>query len=253
MDTNALSVFSYNGNDITFNSEDGIMVNATEMAKPFGKRPNDYLNLPSTKELIECVTRKYGITQDQLIKTIKGNFSDGSQQGTWMQEDLALDFAQWLSVDFRLWCNDRIKELLKKGYVIANPDSFAGQNELLNTKKENLLLIGKVNELQKKLDDIDLKEQKRIANSYKVFNDLTAEKMLLQSRMEDSDTYLKDFFVRFYKVQVNYGHLLQVKRAAKAIRKLIGDISDMLDYPDPELPDFKETKDYIGKVKKQDK
>ena len=251
MDTNALSVFSYNGNDITFNSGDGILINATEMAKPFGKRPVDYLRLPSTNELIEAIVRKSHNSKEDLYFTQAGSPENGG--GTWMQEDLALDFAQWLSVDFRLWCNDRVKELLKKGYVIANPDSFAGQNELLNTKKENLLLIGKVNELQKKLDDIDLKEQKRIANSYKVFNDLTAEKMLLQSRMEDSDTYLKDFFVRFYKVQVNYGHLLQVKRAAKAIRKLIGDISDMLDYPDPELPDFKETKDYIGKVKKQDK
>jgi len=29
----------------------------------------------------------------------------GVGQGTWMHEDIALDFAQWLSVDFRLWCD----------------------------------------------------------------------------------------------------------------------------------------------------
>lgn len=33
-------------------------------------------------------------------------------QGTWMHEDLALIFAQWLSPDFYLWCNRRIKEIL---------------------------------------------------------------------------------------------------------------------------------------------
>ena len=33
-------------------------------------------------------------------------------QGTWMHEDLALIFAQWLSSDFYLWCNRRIKEIL---------------------------------------------------------------------------------------------------------------------------------------------
>lgn len=36
-------------------------------------------------------------------------------------EDLALDFAQWLSVDFRLWCLDRIKELLTTGKCVI-PD-----------------------------------------------------------------------------------------------------------------------------------
>ena len=52
-----------------------------------------------------------------------------------MCEDLALDFAQWLSVDFKLWCNDRIKELLTIGFtatpttlenILTNPDLIIG-------------------------------------------------------------------------------------------------------------------------------
>lgn len=40
-----------------------------------------------------------------------------------MHEDLALVFAQWLSPDFYLWCNDRIKELLTTGVTtVANDD-----------------------------------------------------------------------------------------------------------------------------------
>ena len=35
--------------------------------------------------------------------------------GTWFHEDVALVSAQWLSPDFYLWCNDRIKELIKNG------------------------------------------------------------------------------------------------------------------------------------------
>lgn len=56
---NGLStIFSYNGNDITFKTENGITyVNATEMAKPFKKRPNDYLSLSSVNELINAITR----------------------------------------------------------------------------------------------------------------------------------------------------------------------------------------------------
>ena len=103
------TVFSYNGSNVTFRTRDGVLyINATEMAKPFGKRPNDYLVLPSTNQLIEAITRKSGNVDNQLVITIRGGYSPG----TWLQEDVALDFAQWLSVDFRLWCNDRIKELL---------------------------------------------------------------------------------------------------------------------------------------------
>lgn len=63
-------IFIYNGNNITFQIGNGdVMVNATEMAKPFGKRPNDYLGLPSTKHLIDAITRKNGIDDFQAVTT----------------------------------------------------------------------------------------------------------------------------------------------------------------------------------------
>lgn len=121
-------LFSYNGNEVTFRNEQGVAyINATQMAKHFGKRPNDYMALPSTNELIEAVTRKNGNGNSQLVITKRG----GQDQGTWLHETIALDFAQWLSVDFKLWCNDRIKELLSVGMtatpqaiedMLSNPD-----------------------------------------------------------------------------------------------------------------------------------
>ncbi len=95
------------------------MVNATEMAKPFGKRSNDFLSSKSTKELICSLSIKTGISATDLVIVNQG----GNNQGTWMHEDLALVFAQWLSPDFYLWCNDRIKELLTTGVTtVANDD-----------------------------------------------------------------------------------------------------------------------------------
>lgn len=75
----------------------GVMVNATEMAKKFKKRPNDWLNLPSTKAFLTvlCDTRKSCNTEFQAVITAKGN-SSSFQQGTWMHEDVALEFARWL-------------------------------------------------------------------------------------------------------------------------------------------------------------
>lgn len=114
-------IYSYKGSEISFMNSDSVMINATQMAKPFNKRPNDYLVLPSTNQLINAITRKSGIAENQLVITERG----GLNPGTWLHEDVALDFAQWLSVDFRLWCNDRIKELLKTGVATVSNDDEA--------------------------------------------------------------------------------------------------------------------------------
>lgn len=38
-----ITKFNYNGFDITFNQGREVLINATEMAKPFGKAPKDCL------------------------------------------------------------------------------------------------------------------------------------------------------------------------------------------------------------------
>lgn len=104
-----VSVFNYNGGSVTFKTEDGVVyVNATEMSKQFGKRPSKWLELPSAKEFLSALQtiRK----SDSLIKTI-----EGKNGGTWMHEDVAIEFARWLSPAFSIWCNDKIKELLTTG------------------------------------------------------------------------------------------------------------------------------------------
>lgn len=111
------SVFQYNGNPVTFRNENGIIyVNATEMAKHFNKVPYEYLRLPTTIELINELTDtgKSRNGDNQLIITERGGIDGG---GSWFHEDLALDYARWLSVKFRVWTNNRIKELLKNGYT----------------------------------------------------------------------------------------------------------------------------------------
>lgn len=134
-------IFNYNGNNITFQIGNGdVMVNATEMSKPFSKSPSEYLRLPSTRKLIDAVMGKSRIDENQLVKTLRG----GNIQGTWIHEDIALDFAQWLSVDFKLWCNDRIKELLKHGMtatpstiedLLNNPDTLIKTLEALKSER----------------------------------------------------------------------------------------------------------------------
>lgn len=167
---NENQIFQYNGSPITFQKGDSVMVNATEMAKPFGKRCNDFLSTKQTNELINSLSAKTGIPATGLVTVNQG----GNNQGTWLHEDLALIFSQWLSPDFYLWCNDRIKELLQYGMtatqptleqMINNPDlviSLATQLKSEREEKQRLQLevYRKQVLIEQKEEEISIKDDR---------------------------------------------------------------------------------------------
>lgn len=113
-------IFKYNGNDITFQLGNGdVMVNATEMAKAFSKQPSDWTKTKQAQEFISSLSAVRNIVGTDLVKVLQG----GLYQGTWMHEDVAIEFSRWLSPAFSIWCNDHIKELLKHG-MTATPDTI---------------------------------------------------------------------------------------------------------------------------------
>jgi len=132
-------IFEYKGMEITFKKEEQLMINATDMARVFGKRPSKWLELPSTINFIN--TLKAIRKSDRLIQTVNG-------VGTWMHEDVALEFARWLSPHFAIWCNDKIKELLVNGQTAmgsTNEDQAILQamnilQHRVNNQKEQLQL-----------------------------------------------------------------------------------------------------------------
>lgn len=125
-------VYEYNGSFVTFDkTNDATMVNATQMAKPFKKLVADWTRQKSTEEFLSALSTVRGIPISALIQTIKGG---NSAQGTWMHEDVALEFARWLSPQFAIWCNDRIKELFKEGVVKAQRTEE--RRKLLAVEKE---------------------------------------------------------------------------------------------------------------------
>lgn len=148
-------IFQYNGSPISFQKGDGVMVNATEMAKPFGKRPAKWLELFSTTQFIDSLIAVRKSDRSKLIQQINGI-------GTWMHEDVALEFARWLSPAFAIWCNDRIKELLTTGVVtVSNDDEAIAyamtvlQKRLEQAKAEKELLAKQNAKLQPKANFAD--------------------------------------------------------------------------------------------------
>ena len=124
-----LQIFEYEGKRITFDfGEEGEMVNATEIAKAFGKRLRDFTRLKQTKEFIKELETLMNTTESADVrrreKAIKrvvgGNRKD--LQGTWYEQRLALKFAAWLNPKFELWVYGKIRELLITGQVSIGDD-----------------------------------------------------------------------------------------------------------------------------------
>lgn len=142
---NEIQIFNYNGNGVTFRKGDSVMVNATEMAKPFGKEAKHWLVNQTTKEFIEELANVRNLTFADLVQVKQGSPDNGG--GTWFHEDVAMEFARWLSPAFAIWCNDRIKELMQVGFtatpatleaMIANPDLIIGMaTQLKQLRAEN--------------------------------------------------------------------------------------------------------------------
>ena len=129
-------VYDYKGSQISFISGENVMVNATQMAKSFGneKRPQFWLGNQYAKDYIEELSKARNIALADLVIVTKG----GNNPGTWMHEDVALEFARWLSPSFAIWCNDKIKELMRTGVTtVSNDDeAIAYAMQVLNKRLE---------------------------------------------------------------------------------------------------------------------
>lgn len=119
----------YCGNAVTFQTGDNVMVNATEMAKAFDKSANHWLRNQQSIDFINELARLRNCNPADIVIIKNG----GNNPGTWLHEDVALEFARWLAPAFAIWCNDRIKELMRHGFtatpqtveqMLSDPDTF---------------------------------------------------------------------------------------------------------------------------------
>ena len=98
-----------------------------------------------------------------LTDLVKVNYG-GNNPGTWFHEDVALEFARWLSPPFAIWCNDRIKELLTQGVsTVSDDDEMIAQamnvlqRRLEESKRKVQALEGEVTHLSL---DVEILEPK---------------------------------------------------------------------------------------------
>lgn len=108
-----LSVFDFNSNNIRFENREGrVWVSLTDMAKASGKQLGHWNTLKSTTEFLTVFESVIGIP---ITETIQGG--QPTLQGTWAIEEVALEFAGWCSVKFKIWMLQQIKTLVTTGTV----------------------------------------------------------------------------------------------------------------------------------------
>jgi hypothetical protein len=104
-------VFRFEGKAMAYELSDGyLMVNLTEMAKPYGRDPIDFLRLQQTKLYIEELEKLFCNTGTPIVSADESINSE-----VWGHQKLALLLGTWLSPEFYIWINERTKELIKYG------------------------------------------------------------------------------------------------------------------------------------------
>lgn len=125
--------FTFGGQAIHFEkSNNGIMINAAEMSRQFGKSPKDFLRTEATQRFIEELSQKENLPTGKIFKVVNG----GEHNGTWMHRKLALKFAGWLSPKFELWVYDVIENIL-----------FGEVNLLRSNNDELRIITNRMNEI----------------------------------------------------------------------------------------------------------
>lgn len=162
---NAIQNFDYKGKLIEFDfSKPSIMVNATEMAKVYGKRVDVFLKTDSTKSFIDVlkfppISVNLTPLKDSEIMITKG------RTGTWMHRLLALKFAAWLDPEFEVWVYFTIDKIMfgtmREDAIVKSKIEIEKEkliDELLNDPKyvrlvelegEGKKMAGKISKQQK--------------------------------------------------------------------------------------------------------
>lgn len=108
--------FEFNGRTIDFEINDkNVMVNATQMAKIFGKEIAHFMGNESTKRFVKtCLNTR----NSEYLKFFSQSdlYYSQQQKGTFMHRVLALKFAAWLNPDFELWVYATIDDILFGSY-----------------------------------------------------------------------------------------------------------------------------------------
>ncbi|UBB16166.1 KilA-N domain-containing protein [Comamonas odontotermitis] len=155
--SNSVIVLEYDGTPVRFTDEGWF--NATHVAAQFDKEPFDWLRQTETVKYMVALCKAMGNSgfvpefnkinelaekgkdvrrllvdlgkRTGLVKTKAGAPENGG--GTWMHPKLGVPYARWLDVNFAVWCDMQIENILRGGAtspVALRMEYITGYHEL---------------------------------------------------------------------------------------------------------------------------
>jgi hypothetical protein len=173
-----ICVFEENSITFTMDRDYKVMVNATEMAKVFGKDVFQFTRIDSTKEFMEACQKPQncgllGIEKEEDLIISR------QKSGTWMHRVLALKFAAWLNSNFEVWVYMTIDRLL-----------FGRHVEREQSLERTIALQNEQNRLASKT----VKTGEDFERYLDVENDLQHERAIRKNLTRDSIDEMKNLF-----------------------------------------------------------
>lgn len=126
----------YKDSPITFSlsKNNGMMINATEMAKPFDRKVEAFMRNENTIAFINEALKSENAQVLNIFQQ-RDLYYSSPKAGTWMHRVLALKFAAWLSPAFELWVFSTIERILF-GKHLERDNSFETTLRLMSEKDE---------------------------------------------------------------------------------------------------------------------
>jgi hypothetical protein len=191
-------VYEYQNKQIEFLLSGDVMVNATEMAKVYGKKVSRFLELESTKDFVAALSKRaIGDFKGQEFRPFLSQFSDlnpekvvksrngvpvlitipGREGATWMHRWLAIDFAMWVDLEFKLWIIEKIDYLLinfsnKQREILNQKAELIKSRDMLIEKNKNNPDILKLHEINEELKGLSQKLGATTRNQYAIWTNL---------------------------------------------------------------------------------
>lgn len=164
-------------------NNENVMVNATEMAKLFGKETRVFLKTAHAKAFIKVAEQALNNARSEAEQAPNGARSDvklidnRGHMGIYFNKRLALKFAAWLSPEFEYWIYSTIDEILFGHYKEHwNAHLVQEKAKLRMAELEQQLYINPTAALFKEYKDCEKtiasannQKKRAIANQYKLF------------------------------------------------------------------------------------
>ncbi|MCC3459832.1 MAG: KilA-N domain-containing protein [Microcoleus sp. PH2017_11_PCY_U_A] len=120
----------------------------TDMAKSENTTIAQYFRTKNVIDYIDALCLDLGITKDELI------FSENQSNypKTWVHPEIAIDFASWVSIPFRIWANRVLRQVLTNGGYIMPTATSEQLSALIKEANAKILAMYKNRSVTYKLN-----------------------------------------------------------------------------------------------------